>query len=76
VKTELDEKTAELNETRAVEIEMRNKLEEGQKSLNEFQKKQAFFHDKLGKLTYQNVTYAFPFRLCPIQHTNPNKRPR
>ena len=31
MKAELDEKTAELNETRAVEIEMRNKLEENQK---------------------------------------------
>jgi structural maintenance of chromosome 4 len=56
VKKELDEKTAELNETRAVEIEMRNKLEEGQKSLNDFQKKQAYFHEKLGKLSYQNVS--------------------
>ncbi|RAR10599.1 condensin subunit Cut3 [Stemphylium lycopersici] len=56
VKNELDEKMTELNETRAVEIEMRNKLEEGQKTLNEFQKKQAYFHDKLNKLAYQNVT--------------------
>lgn len=56
MKKELDEKTAELNETRAIEIEMRNKLEESQKSLTEFQKKQAYFVDKLGKLTYQNVT--------------------
>ncbi|KAF1837975.1 condensin subunit Cut3 [Decorospora gaudefroyi] len=56
VKKELDEKTTELNETRAVEIEMRNKLEEGQKTLNDFQKKQAYFRDKLSKLTYQNVT--------------------
>jgi structural maintenance of chromosome 4 len=56
VKRELDEKTAEINESRAVEIEMRNKLEEGQKSLNEFQKKQAYFHDKLSKLSYQSVT--------------------
>ena len=56
VKRELDEKMTELNETRATEIEMRNKLEECQKGLNEFQKKQAYFVDKLGKLTYQNVT--------------------
>lgn len=47
---------AEINESRAVEIEMRNKLEEGQKGLNENQKKQAYFHDKLSKLIYQNVT--------------------
>ncbi|KAI4634722.1 hypothetical protein J4E83_002042 [Alternaria metachromatica] len=56
VKKELDEKLGELNETRAVEIEMRNKLEESQKTLNEYQKKQAYFHDKLSKLAYQNVT--------------------
>lgn len=56
MKKELDEKTAELNETRAIEIEMRNKLEESQKQLNDFQKKQAYFHEKLSKLTYQNVT--------------------
>ncbi|ORY11980.1 RecF/RecN/SMC [Clohesyomyces aquaticus] len=56
VKKELDERTAELNETRAVEIEMRNKLEEGQKSLNEFHKKQRFYQDKLGKLSYQNLS--------------------
>jgi structural maintenance of chromosome 4 len=35
---------------------MRNKLEESQKQLHEFQKKQAYFQDKLNKLTYQNVT--------------------
>jgi structural maintenance of chromosome 4 len=45
-----------LNETRAIEIEMRNKLEEAQKSLNDFQKKQAYFQDKLSKLSYQSVT--------------------
>ncbi|KAF2470454.1 condensin subunit Cut3 [Lindgomyces ingoldianus] len=56
VKKELDEKTAELNETRAIEIEMRNKLEGGQKNLNEFQKKQRFFQDKLDKLSYQNLS--------------------
>lgn len=56
LKTELDKKNAELNETRALEIEMRNELEEGLKTLNDFQKKQAYFHDKLGKLTYQNIT--------------------
>lgn len=56
MKKELDEKTAELNETRAVEIEMRNKLEESQKVLNEFMKKQRFYQDKLSKLSYQSVT--------------------
>lgn len=56
IKKELDEKLAELNETRAVEIEMKNKLEEGQKTLHDFQRKQAHFQDKLSKLVYQNVS--------------------
>lgn len=56
MKKELDEKTAEINESRAVEIEMKNKLEEAQKELSEYQKKQAFFNDKLSKLVYQNIT--------------------
>lgn len=34
---------------------MRNKLEEGQKSLGEFQKKQRYYQDKLGKLSYQSL---------------------
>jgi structural maintenance of chromosome 4 len=49
---------AEINESRALEIEMRNKLEEGQKGLNEYQRKQAHFHDKLSKLTYHDVKYV------------------
>ncbi|RDL31912.1 Structural maintenance of chromosomes protein [Venustampulla echinocandica] len=56
VKAELDEKTAALNETRAVEIEMRNKLEENQKVLAENQKRLRYWHDKLGKLSLQNVS--------------------
>jgi structural maintenance of chromosome 4 len=56
VKKDLDEKTAELNETRAVEIEMRNKLEEGQKGLNEFLKRQRAYQDKLLKLSYTSTS--------------------
>ncbi|KAF2001062.1 RecF/RecN/SMC protein [Amniculicola lignicola CBS 123094] len=56
VKKDLDDKTAELNETRAAEIEMRNRLEEGQKSLQDFQRKQKVYHDKLGKLAYTSVS--------------------
>ncbi|KAH7138178.1 condensin subunit Cut3 [Dendryphion nanum] len=56
LKKELDEKTAELNDTRAIEIEMRNKLEEGQKSLIEFQKKQQYFQEKFGKLSFQSTS--------------------
>ncbi|KAF2267623.1 condensin subunit Cut3 [Lojkania enalia] len=56
LKKELDKRTAELNETRKIEIEMRNKLEEGRKSLVDFQKKQRYFQEKIGKLSYQNIT--------------------
>ncbi|KAF2704257.1 RecF/RecN/SMC protein [Pleomassaria siparia CBS 279.74] len=56
IKSELDAKLAELNETRAAEIEMKNKLEEGQKTHNELVRKQQHFREKLGKLTYQNIS--------------------
>ena len=55
VKLELDEKTAEVNATRAVEIEMRNKLEENQKILAENQKRARYWEDKLRKLTLHNL---------------------
>lgn len=56
LKNELDEKTAELNETRAVEIEMRNKLDENQKVLAENQKRSRYWEDKLSKLKLQNLS--------------------
>ncbi len=56
MKGELDEKVAELNETRATEIEMRNKLEENQKALSENEKRSRYWQDKLSKLTIQNVS--------------------
>lgn len=56
LKKELEQKTTELNETRAIEIEMRNKLEEGQKSLAEYQKKQRYFQEKLSKLSYHSIS--------------------
>ncbi|KAF9870476.1 nuclear condensin complex subunit [Colletotrichum karsti] len=55
LKAELDEKTSELNATRALEIEMRNKLEENTKVLQENQKRLMYWNDKLNKLTLQNV---------------------
>ena len=55
IKAELAEKTAELNETRAVEIEMRNKLEENQKVQAENQKRLKYWGEKLGKLTLQQL---------------------
>ena len=56
LKTELDEKTSELNEFRATEIEMRNKLEENQKGLAENEKRSRYWHEKVSKLTLQNVS--------------------
>lgn len=56
LKQELDEKTAELNETRAQEIEMRNKLDENQKTLADNQKRSRYWEEKLSKLTLQNVS--------------------
>jgi structural maintenance of chromosome 4 len=55
LKAELDLKTSELNETRAVEIEMRNRLEENQKTLAENQKRLRYWDDKLSKLVLQDV---------------------
>jgi structural maintenance of chromosome 4 len=66
LKKNLDELTTELNETRAMEIDMRNKLEEGQKSLGEYQKKQAYYHDKLSKLEYTSLRYTFITPLVPL----------
>jgi len=40
----MDEKTGVLNEIRAIEIEMRNKLEENQKVLGENQKRLKYWH--------------------------------
>ena len=58
LKQELDAKTAELNETRAIEIDMRNRLEENQKVLAENQKRLKYWGEKLSKLTMQNVRYV------------------
>ena len=49
-KSELEAKTAELNETRAIEIEMKNKLEENQKVYAENQKKFKHWSEKLSKI--------------------------
>ncbi|KAG6052319.1 hypothetical protein E4U39_000044 [Claviceps sp. Clav50 group G5] len=54
-KQELDDKTAELNKSRAAEIETRNKLEENQKILQENEKRLRYWHDKHSKLVLQNI---------------------
>lgn len=55
VKKELDTRTSDLNSTRALEIEIRNKLEENQKILAENQKKGRYWVEKLSKLTLYDV---------------------
>jgi len=60
LKRELDIKTVELNETRAVEIEMRNRLEENQKIQSENQKRLKYWNDKIGKLSIQSIRYDLP----------------
>ena len=56
LKRDLENKTAELNEIRAIEIEMRNKLEENQKIQSENQKRLKYWNDKLGKLSIQAIS--------------------
>lgn len=55
MKADLDAQTKELNSTRAVEIEMRNKLEENEKILEENKKKQRYWKEKLSKLTLHDI---------------------
>ncbi|KAF1988174.1 RecF/RecN/SMC protein [Aulographum hederae CBS 113979] len=55
MKAELDAKTAELNSNRGIEIEMRNRLEEYQKTLASKQKELRHWQEKLSKLSLQNV---------------------
>ena len=45
-----------MNETRATEIEMRNKLDENQKALAENEKLRRYWEEKLSQLTLQNTS--------------------
>ncbi|KAI0998292.1 Structural maintenance of chromosomes protein 4 [Podosphaera aphanis] len=56
LKLDLDAKTVGLNEIRAIEIEMRNKLEESQKFVHENQKKLKYWMEKREKLSLQSVS--------------------
>ncbi|KAI9654900.1 MAG: hypothetical protein M1831_005269 [Alyxoria varia] len=56
LKSRLEEQVTELNDTRGAEIEMRNNLEEQQKSLQENIKRLKYWEDKLGRLAIQNVS--------------------
>ena len=53
VKAELDALVAELNETRGVEVEMRNQLEANEKVLAESSKRLRYWQEKLSKLSLQ-----------------------
>ncbi|KAI5842556.1 RecF/RecN/SMC [Morchella snyderi] len=55
LKAELDERTAELNKTRAAEIEMKNKLEEHHKVLIDNQKRSAHWQKELSKLSLHSI---------------------
>ena len=55
MKKDVDVQTAELNETRAAEIEMKNKLEENQKILADNHKKGRYWHEKLSKLSLHDI---------------------
>ncbi|KAF8476960.1 RecF/RecN/SMC N terminal domain-containing protein [Kalaharituber pfeilii] len=56
LKEELDTKKNEMNETRAAEIEMKNKLEQHQKSLAENQKRLKYWEEKLSKLSLHQLS--------------------
>lgn len=55
MKKQHDEQNAELNKTRAQEIEMKNKLEENQKILLDNAKKTKYWTEKLSKLTLHDI---------------------
>ncbi|KAL1900493.1 Structural maintenance of chromosomes protein 4 [Sporothrix stenoceras] len=55
LKAELDEKMTALNTTRAVEIEMRNKLEENQKVLSDNHQRLHYWENKLSKLRLHDI---------------------
>ena len=56
MKKDLEGRSTQLNEIRAIEIEMKNKLEENQKVFAENQKRHRYWSEKLGKLTIQSLT--------------------
>jgi len=71
MKRALDDQNAELNKTRAHEIEMRNKLEENQKILVDNQKKSRYWSDKLSKLSlHETEDLDVPIENKPKQGSN------
>ena len=67
MKEDYDEKLAELNKTRAAEIEMKNKLEEHQKVLSDYQKRSRHWQEELSKLSLHRIKYVNPWNIfCRI----------
>jgi structural maintenance of chromosome 4 len=60
LKRQLDEQRAESNNTKSLEIEMRNKFEEGRKKLKEHLSKLQGYQGRLENLKekYQNLRYV------------------
>jgi structural maintenance of chromosome 4 len=58
LKSELDAKTAELNECRGVEIEIRNKLEEIEKTHQDSRKRLKHWEEELSKLEFRSTRYV------------------
>ncbi|PNS21888.1 hypothetical protein CAC42_486 [Sphaceloma murrayae] len=56
LKAALDEQQAEINSSRGVEIEMKNKIEENTKILKDNQQRLRHWQDKLSKLSFQNIS--------------------
>ncbi|KAF2664347.1 condensin subunit Cut3 [Microthyrium microscopicum] len=56
LKAELDAKTSEINESRGVEIDIRNRLEEALKSLSETQRKLAHWEERINKTVIQPLS--------------------
>ncbi|KAK5562041.1 Structural maintenance of chromosomes protein 4, partial [Exophiala xenobiotica] len=56
LKKDLDAQTSDLNSSRALEIEMKNKLEENQKVLADNNKKSRYWAEKLSKLALHDIT--------------------
>ncbi|CAG8593870.1 23808_t:CDS:10, partial [Gigaspora rosea] len=59
IKTELDEKTEIINQIRAVEVEIRNKLEDCERTLAENKQKENHWLGLLGKLTLHEIGPEF-----------------
>ena len=60
LKENLDERRAALTTTRGEEIEMRNRLEEHQKVLNDNQKRSKHWTEKLNNLAFNDLRYSSP----------------